>query len=413
MLSQFWTCLCGVLCAGLLASAQTTKTDALRPRPVRPTVDVRFQTPFVIALGAFINLRSGDWDGDGKTDLAAIVGNEVRLFQGDGKGGFGPAGTLFLENIPVQVAAADLDGDSRTDIVVFHSGPGGTADEILSFLSQGDFQFSTPRRFKPPPISGLPPFLLGFVLADFNLDGKPDLLLARNSVGSNSVALGRGDGTFADPLPGGPLTYMLGGVADFNSDSAPDVLTNGIGGVFSPGIYYGRRDGTFDSRVPVDACEPLSGCTLRVIDADGDGKPDLLVQYSYWGWVGAFRILRGNGDGGFGAAQQLPALNDGNAEEAFAVLSFIDLNSDGIPDLIRTRECCVGTEGGDANYVYINPGRGFGEFAGEVAIRLPDRSGDTYMMFIDVNGDGRPDLLTTDAQHNLWVYLNAGGPLSQ
>jgi hypothetical protein len=187
------------------------------------------------------------------------------------------------------------------------------------------------------------------------------------------------------------------------------VLINGIGGVFTPRIYYGRRDGTFDSPVLVDACEPLSGCNLRVIDADGDGRPDLLVQYSYWGWVGGFRILRGNGEGGFTAAPQLPALNGGDGEDAFSTLSFVDLNSDGIPDLIRTRECCAGIEGDGANYVYVNPGRGLGEFGREVAIRLPDRSGDSSVMFVDVNGDGKPDLLTTDAQHNLWVYLNAGG----
>jgi hypothetical protein len=82
--------------------------------------DITFQDPYTVHLDVsppIRNLLAADFNGDGKIDLAAITENSVWLFKGDGKGGFTPATELALEQIPVQVAAADLNRDGRADLI--------------------------------------------------------------------------------------------------------------------------------------------------------------------------------------------------------------------------------------------------------------------------------------------------------
>jgi hypothetical protein len=200
---------------------------------------------------------------------------------------------------------------------------------------------------------------------------------------------------------------MIVGATDFNSDGVPDVLIRGIGGVAGPRIYYGRGDGSFDDPIALHVCDPLLGdCNLRIVDYDADGKPDLLYWNASWGWVGNFRILRGDGHGGFEVAAQFPDSLAGDNEDQFS-LSFADLNADGIPDLIRAPSYY---EKGDiANFAYIHAGLGGAEFADAVAIRLPDRAQESSMLFVDVNGDNKPDLVATDGGQNLVIYLNSSG----
>lgn len=71
-------------------------------------------------------------------------------------------------------------------------------------------------------------------VADFNGDGKPDILST-----DGTMNLGNGDGTFT------PGTSVVGGalaVADYNGDGKPDVLQQGTGTLV---VLLGKGDGTF------------------------------------------------------------------------------------------------------------------------------------------------------------------------
>src|ERR1022692_1468736 len=135
--------------------------------------------------------------------------------------------------VPIQSSiegfvSADFNGDGKPDVAVL----AGSA--ILVFIGKGDGTFQ-------PPVNFL---TTGACLAagDVNGDGKVDLI-ASGSAGT-SVLLGNGDGAFAAPIQsaGGGCPLVVG---DFNGDGKLDIARIGpVGaGVFQPGIQIGTGDG--------------------------------------------------------------------------------------------------------------------------------------------------------------------------
>src|SRR5262249_8858729 len=113
--------------------------------------------------------------------------------------------------------------------------------------------------------------------ADFNGDGKPELLTGPDLLQSN------GNGTFRVIFAfvassGHP--FLTG---DFNGDGKTDVISAGFGTVY---LYAGKGDGTFQNNVPL-ATYPTLGFNidydaidLARTDLNGDGRPDLVVTTS-------------------------------------------------------------------------------------------------------------------------------------
>ncbi len=126
------------------------------------------------------SIAGGDFDGDGRADLAVAGGKSggVTLLLGNGAGRFrqAPGSPVSVGGPADIVTAADLDGDGRLDLVT-----AGTRVAVL--LADGKGGFTAARSVFPRPVGSI-------AIGDFNRDGKPDLALAAAS-GKVPILLGR------------------------------------------------------------------------------------------------------------------------------------------------------------------------------------------------------------------------------
>lgn len=164
---------------------------------------------------------------------------------------------------------------------------------------------------------------------------------------------------------------------------------------------------------------------LRVVDLNGDGLPDLLHSYfSTNSWYGGGNVQRAYINTGSGFRRDDSWAVPGNSH--FAVGNFdsgmriIDLNGDGLPDLLHSYFSTNGYYGGgNQQRAYINTGKGFVQ---DDSWAVPGNShfnvgtADSGMQIIDLNGDGLPDLLHAFYSTNSWygggsirhAYINTG-----
>src|SRR5262249_34308759 len=182
-----------------------------------------FQAPVNSTVGlAPRSVAAADLDGDGRLDLvsANAVSGTVSVLKGVGDGSFQAAPGYVVGSSPLSVAAADLDGDADQDLVVANYGSGTVS--VLRHNGSGVFQQAVTQY-----PAGLSP--QGLAVADFNTDGHPDLAVANlMNPGTVSVLLGKAGGGFQAAVSYAAGAYPYGiAVGDFDGNGAPDlVVTN-------------------------------------------------------------------------------------------------------------------------------------------------------------------------------------------
>ena len=135
----------------------------------------------------------GDFNRDGKSDLALIDGysNNIYVQPGNGDGTFQEGISVPLQSSPEQLIAADFNKDGKLDLAVacpFNGGQIGT----YVLLGNGDGSFGTPTKDE---VGGG-----GVAAADMNKDGAMDLVVSSDPNQDVAVLLGNGDGTFQSPI---------------------------------------------------------------------------------------------------------------------------------------------------------------------------------------------------------------------
>jgi hypothetical protein len=209
-----------------------------------------------------------------------------------------------------------------------------------------------------------------------------------------SVLLGAGDGTFA-----APVHYPVTPLGAF-SPALGDL--NGDGKpdiVVSTGngisVLLNQGDGTFGAAASYVVPDPLPNEVLALGDVDGDGKLDVVVFNVVTNtFLAGVAVLLGKGDGSFGPAAEYP-LATGESDTSVAV---VDLNGDGKPDIV-----IAGTQG---LKVLFNAGKG--TFGAPVDLGYPAIPFEVAAA--DLDGNGSPDLVVTapGSDATLSVLLNHG-----
>jgi hypothetical protein len=292
--------------------------------------DGTFQPPVVTQVpGVGINqIVTGDFNHDGKIDIAnagvpATGAISVVLGNGDGAFGNAIANPVNIPGLLVQnMISGDFNNDGKSDLALLELSCGNACSPLYMLLSNGD------GTFQPINALNLTDFAPSLTAADFNHDGNLDVAVADPQGAVNPsvyIALGRGDGTFASPTSYSTGSLFTNDVkaADFNRDGEIDLAVATEQGIF---FFPGKGDGTFGS--PVETPMPFSVIRAEIGDFNGDGKLDLAMTGN--GDL-SVAIALGNGDGTFRAPIPIEATyyprglftaGDFNADGSFDLMQF-------------------------------------------------------------------------------------------
>jgi hypothetical protein len=319
----------------------------------------------------------GDFNGDGKLDIVAInrIGYPVAsILYGNGDGTFQSAVQLNLNignALYSEVAAADFNGDGKLDLLLLSPNFGSGATMAI-VLGNGDGTFQAPVTYSVPTA----PYL---AIGDFNGDGKPDVAISGpyyNSGQSDAVIIliNNGDGTFQSPV-----SYSVSGVVealaagDLNGDGKLDLVVPTGGQTASVSVLLGIGDGTFAAPVSyASSLLSIYGTSIALADFNGDGRLDVALSNANGNGVA---ILLGNGDGTF----QSPPQSYSAGLDPASIMA-LDVNGDGKPDLVVT--------GGSGLTAIVNRGDGsFSKNSTYPVVKFPWKA-----VGGDFNGDARPDI---------------------
>lgn len=423
--------------------------------------DGTFQTALSYNLGSTVAwgvISLGDFNGDNKIDIVVSAPEQELVFLGNGDGTVQPPIMSAGISHPQDATVGDFNNDGKLDLalsgaVLMGNGDGtfqvlistsalGTAGDFNGdrkldmayrshvYLGNGDGTFSdTGRAYLTQSDSNT-------AIADFDGDGKLDIATG------NTVLLGKGDGTFyGNPSSVGAVTDLEEWdvvTGDFDNNGSIDVAVSSLWDVpilINDGTGQLSVKQTYDVQLGYDNAI-VSG------DFNGDGNPDLIVVTNQPngedGWIWSYSVLLGNGDGSFqpvfypmgnsstsgrpgvvvddfnedGKLDFEVSLWDslflGNGDGTFAapiegqVVSSLrgDFNGDGILDVVVFHSTTSSTSTG------LQFGNGDGTF--QTPFFPPELQGLVANFVVDLNNDGRPDLVCYTPNYVSQVALGNG-----
>ncbi|MBC7911817.1 MAG: VCBS repeat-containing protein [Pyrinomonadaceae bacterium] len=304
---------------------------------------------------------------------------------------------------PTAIASGDFNLDNKPDLAILTGGGETDGTDVSIFLNNGAGLFT----FHVSYGSGNLRSLHDVKVADFNMDGKPDLVTQRYGFqtiipipATLQVRLGDGAGNFAPPLERNTIIGPMV-IGDYNGDTKQDIavpFTHSQNGFCSQAsgavVYLSNGNGAFTEMPAVTirwrANAGVSG------DFNNDGKLDLATasqgDFSCAPPNGPIlTILFGDGLGNFPTRNELPAFWGQDVVAG-------DFNIDGKLDLALTPS----TTGVQALF-----GTGAGDFVAGPSTTVS--GGRENPQAADFNADGKLDIALVDrAAHAVKIIYGNG-----
>jgi hypothetical protein len=238
-----------------------------------------FTAPSGVGVSATASsIAAGDFDGDGADDLVVNTPAGIALLRG------GPSGAEWIDTLEVaggtsmHADLADIDEDGALDLVAAVADSLGSNDRLVVFHGGGDGSFP---EFVEYPLAGDPWWV---VAGDLNMDGDLDLAVAEYQANAVSLLIGNARGGFSPrtqiDVCNGPQSVAIG---DMNNDGANDFV---VGCMESDEVqlWLQVEDGKFDKvRWWRTGARPVS---VQVADLNLDGQLDIAWANQYGNSVG-------------------------------------------------------------------------------------------------------------------------------
>jgi hypothetical protein len=361
---------------------------------------------------------TADFNGDGNPDLLFSWGGpNVFLALGNGDGTL-QVPTLVVSNDGTYtnggsslVQYADVNGDGNLDIIGYDAG------FMAVFLGQGGGVFAQTPLVQLLSGSG---GLAQPLPADFNGDGKPDLVEVDQYLGRAGF-YPQTNGTFSGITPLAPPTetvqsFAPEAIGDINGDGIPDVIATDFSRVNATdftntsdvvaGINDGKGNLTYQTLLSGALLSSLQLYHMEpfAVDLNGDGKADLIFSNGYTPYVSLSQP-----DGTYATPVGLklpntPACQLDVNSSIGGLVDVGDINGDGFPDIV------VAYTGDSLCYPYTGPTpSGFYTFlnnrkGGFTSTFTPFGLTGYLVKLADLNGDGKLDLVFTDYNATNLIY---------